>query len=265
VFFQIQIRSIFKLFMLKIKNLGKSYNNNIVLENINITILPNQICCLLGKNGAGKSTIINIIAQITKQDEGTVFINGVEVNQSTVLVHENMGIVPHTDYLINELTGYQYLELQCIIHKMDKAETVTRIKSLAKYFLDAPSDLYKYINSYSAGLRMKIKIMASLLHKPQVLIMDEPFANLDPYSAESLTKFLTKFAQQNKNMVFIVSHDLLYVDMIATQICVLENKTIVFNDTKAEFTNNNLHSLSDKFLTLTVNRTANAEELNWLF
>lgn len=252
--------------MLQITNLKKVYNKSItVLENINITVLPNQICCLLGKNGAGKSTIINIIAQITKPNEGTILIDGAKVSLSTVLVHKNMGIVPNTDYLINELTGYQYLELQCIIYKIDKQETVTRIESLANYFLDAPSDLYKYINSYSAGLRMKIKIMTSLLHRPQLLIMDEPFANLDPYSAVNLTKFLTKFAQQNKNLVFIVSHDLLYVDEIATQICVLENKTIVFNGTKAEFTNDNLHSLSDKFLTLTVNRTSNADDLNWLF
>jgi len=252
--------------MIQIINLNKTYNKNQqVLENINIDILPNQICCLLGKNGAGKSTIINIIAQITKQDEGSILINGTSVNQNTVLVQKNIGIVPYTDFLINELTGYQYLQLQCIIYKINKAETAIRIQTLANFFLDAPSDLHKYIKSYSAGLRMKIKIMASLLHKPQVLIMDEPFANLDPYSAENICKFLKEFAQQNKNLVFVVSHDLLYVDMIATQICVLENKTIVFNGTKAEFTNNNLHSLSNKFLAHTVNKTANSEVLNWLY
>jgi len=251
--------------MIEVKNISKEYTKGKpVIEDVSFSVAVNQVCCLLGKNGAGKSTIINVISQAIRQSKGEVVINGKTVNRRTVMAKEGVGIVSQFDYLIDQLTGYQYLKFQCLLLKLDPATTRQRIESLAEFFFDTPGEIFRPIASYSTGMRMKIRIISALLHKPGILVLDEPFANLDPVNAERLTAFLSEFAAIDSHLVLISSHDLLYVDKIATRICVLHEKRIVFEGTKSEFTKDGSMPLDQVFFQYVDAKPSSMQNINWL-
>lgn len=113
-------------------------------------------------------------------------------------------------------------------------------------------------------MKMKLKIMASLLHAPQILIMDEPFANLDPEASEKLIVLLSRFVQKDNNTVLISSHDLMYVEKIAAQICVLHDTHLVFDGSKTAFTENNGGEIDKSLFEMTGTKEANIQEIKWL-
>jgi ABC-2 type transport system ATP-binding protein len=251
--------------MIEVIHIAKEYTKGKpVIEDISFRVAVNQVCCLLGKNGAGKSTIINIISQVIPQSKGEVLINGKAVTRRTVLAKEGVGIVSQFDYLIDQLTGYQYLKFQCLLLKIDPATTRQRIESLTDFFFETPGDIFRPIASYSTGMRMKIRIITALLHKPGILVLDEPFANLDPVNAEKLTAFISEFAAIDSHLVLISSHDLLYVDKIATQICVLHERRIVFDGSKNEFTRDGSIPLDQTFFQYVDAKPSSMQNISWL-
>ena len=251
--------------MLELKHISKAYSKGKpVLEDVSFRVAVNQVCCLLGKNGAGKSTIINIIAQAIRQSEGEVIINGEVIMPRTVLARLGVGVVSQLDYLIDQLTGYQYLKFQCLLLKLDAETTRLRIESLVNFFFETPDDIFRPIASYSTGMRMKIRIITALLGKPGLLVLDEPYSNLDPVNAEKLTFFLSEFAAIDSHAVLISSHDLLYVDKIATRICVLHEQSLAFDGSKAEFTGNGMVPLDQVFFQYVDAKPSSMQPVNWL-
>lgn len=250
--------------MIEVTGISKSFGRKKVLDNITFKVEPNNICCLLGKNGAGKSTLINIITQSIKQDEGRIIINDKEFSANTILVKEKIGLVSEANDLIQELTGFQFLAFRSLIFYMPEEIFEQRAKELVHYFFESSDDIYKQVSSYSAGMKMKLKIIASLLHAPQILIMDEPFANLDPLASEKLVILLSRFAQKDGNMVLLSSHDLMYAEKVATQICVLNDMQMVFNGSKTEFTENNGKKIDASLLAMIGSPEINTQQISWL-
>ncbi len=249
--------------MITTQGISKKYNHT-VLNDISLTISAGNTCCLLGKNGAGKSTLLNIIAGIARPDKGVVYINGRRLQPHTVFAAGEIGIVSQTDNLINQLTGYQFLVFQCLIFDMPRITMHERIDSLAAAFFEDPLDMQRAIASYSSGMRMKLRIMAALIHNPGILLLDEPFANLDPVAADRLVEVLKKFSSKSNSAALISSHDLMYVDKLATHICVLNETTIVFNGTKDDFTQNGALQIDKTLLGLITTPGSTVKELNWL-
>lgn len=251
--------------MIEVRHVFKEYDKGkAVLEDISFRVDDNQICCLLGKNGAGKSTIINILTQVVRQDRGEVLLRGKAVDARTVLAREGVGIVSQFDYLIDQLTGYQYLKFQCLLHQLDRETTRRRIASLTDFFFETPGEIHQPISSFSTGMRMKTRIISALLHKPAILLLDEPFANLDPVNAEKLTAFLGEFARTESHLVLVSSHDLLYVDKIATQVCVLHERRVAFEGGKDEFTRNGTVPLEQVFFQYVDAKPSSLENIGWL-
>ncbi|WP_212006079.1 ABC transporter ATP-binding protein [Chitinophaga sp. HK235] len=250
--------------MITLQGVSKSFQRKLVLDDIHLTVQPHDICCLLGKNGAGKSTLINIIARLISQDKGAVLIKGQVFDDNKILIKEKIGLVSQFDYLIEQLTGYQYLEFSGLLYKMKPADIKERINSLSLFFFENTTDIHQVIKGYSSGMRMKLNIMAALLHKPDILLLDEPFANLDPVTCHKLAGFLQEFAAAPGKLVIISSHDLLYVDKIATRICVLHDKKVVFDGDKESFTNGGAKELDKQLLELINPAGINTASLNWL-
>lgn len=236
--------------MIAIQAITKHYGKQLVLNNISLDVPANEICCLLGRNGAGKSTMLNIITQEIKQDKGEVFIMGQPFTRQCVLVKSKIGVVSQSDYLIDQLTGMQYLQFNGLIHNMPKEEISKRAIALNQYFFENDTEINKPIHSFSSGMRMKLNIITALLHQPDILIMDEPFANLDMVSCEKLSLLLLEFMQQPGKVVLVSSHDLLYVEKIATRICVIDKQQIVFNGTREEFASKGTDSMDKQLLQL---------------
>jgi ABC-2 type transport system ATP-binding protein len=251
--------------MIEVKDVHKRYGKKVVLEGVNIKISTPEICCLLGKNGAGKSTLMNIIAQVTEQDSGEVRIREQVFDRHSVLVKQKIGLVGQHDYLIDALTGEQYLGFHGLLYNMTAPEIRSRMEDLSGYFFEDPTVIYKPIRAYSSGMRMLLNIITALFHRPDILLLDEPFANLDPLACEKLVLLLKEFASMPGKLVLLSSHDLLYVEKIATHILVLDNKNIVFDGSKAEFTGSGSHQLDKKFLELIHHERISIEKLKLLF
>ncbi len=249
--------------MIEIRNVSKAYKNKILHE-ISFSIHPNNICCLLGKNGAGKSTLLNIITQNVIQDSGEISINNQLYGNNETEISKIIGAVTNYSDLISELTGHQYLTFRGLIFGLSKSVLADRIQSLSEYLFDNHEDIHKSIASYSTGMHMKLKIISSMLHNPQILILDEPFSNLDAIAADKLMTLLRNFSQKQDNLILISSHDLSYVDKIASQICVLNDSHIVFNGSREEFTSNDSKDISATLLGLINPERKSLEQLDWL-
>ena len=253
--------------MLKVAHVSKSYEKGrAVIDDINFDVTENNITCLLGRNGAGKSTLIDVICKITRPDFGSVYVNGININANGQdNISNTFGIVSQQDYLINEITGLEYLTFRGLVHKIPKSELEFRIKELTKYFFDETTDINKLISTYSLGNRMKTRIMSALLTDPQILVFDEPFANLDAFSAERLCALISKFVLTPSRCALISSHDLLYVDKIATNILVIDNKKIVFDGTKNDFTRDGLTRIDRSLLDALKTDRVSPNNISWLF
>lgn len=252
--------------MIDIKCITKAYSRgNPIIEDISILVKQNEICCLLGKNGSGKSTTLNIVAQLVKQNSGQVIINSKEISDSEALIDLGVGMLSQFDNLIDQISGYQYLEFQGLLFKIQPSERENRIRTLTEYFFDDMADIYKQISGYSSGMRMKLRIIALLMHRPSILILDEPFSHLDPFSAEKLVVLLNEYKTMNDNLALISSHDLLYVEKVASRICVLHDRTLVFNGSIDEFTKDNQIQMGQKLFELVGEKQMSTENISWLW
>lgn len=252
--------------MIDCKGIYKSFSTlNYVLEDVNLEIKKNEVYCLLGKNGAGKSTLLNIITQQIKPTKGSIYFNNKLLETDNLNYKNQIGVLNQDDYLIEQLTGYQYLIFQSLIYNINPKFFKERVKSLVNYFFDDFDEITRSIKYFSSGMKMRLKIIRSLLHSPNLLIMDEPFSNLDSESSEKLIRIIKLFSKSQNKTVLLSSHDLLYVDQLATQVIVLDNHQIVFNGTKNDFTSNNSYSLYNQLSSMIHTKESNIDSISWLF
>lgn len=243
--------------MIKIVGLSKEYNKRIVLNDININIFNNACLAIIGKNGAGKTTLLNIIVNNILPSKGYIEFDNFKYNK---LISKKIGMSLGTEYLIDEFTGTEYLNFIKLIYKTDTSKE--NIETLYNYFFDGDIDKNKLIGSYSQGMKTKISLCAALIHKPDILILDEPFANLDPYAAEKTITFLNEF-KKNKIIIFS-SHDLSYVSKLATDICLLDSTQIVFNGSLQSFTDNGRKTIDKSLFDIIVPTSLNLKPLDFI-
>lgn len=232
---------------IKAENICKVFGSRSVLNNISYNIAGGSIYCLLGRNGAGKSTIINIMADLLELDKGYLTIDNRTFKDQGIQLKKIIGLQSQYDQLIEELNAFDYLEMIGLIYKVEKTELFVQIKNLLSYFFDDGEDLLKTIKGYSTGMKKKIAICAAFVHKPDILLLDEPFANLDPIVSYKLCKLMNAYINKER-IVFISSHDLLYVNKVATHIGILDNGQLVFNNTLDAFKNHTGESLDANLL-----------------
>jgi ABC-2 type transport system ATP-binding protein len=249
--------------MIRTENLCKSYGSQPVLDNINLNIEKGQTYCLLGKNGVGKSTLLNIMLDLIKPDSGAVLL--MEKNAQNLDKEFKMKIGAAGDQLplIDEITGKEFLTFIGKLYSIPREILEKRINDLFEYFFENESDLKKNISKYSTGMRRKIAFCAAVIHTPDILILDEPFSGLDPLVADQMITFIKKY-QNGERAVLISSHDLSYIEKLATHICVLDSTHLVFDSTIAEFTESGVNKLDAALLKLLKPANSELQKIDWL-
>ena len=248
---------------LVINNLSKSFNKQRVLNNICLELNSGNIYCILGKNGAGKSTLINIVVGLLKKDSGIITYNDQPDKQLSLDIKKCIGFINEDDALIDELTGYQYLDLMGQFYSIENKDKRTRINELMEFFFeDYESLLKKQISSYSTGMRKKLEICSAVLHKPSLLILDEPFTGLDPISSEKVINFLNAYKSISRTIIFS-SHNLNYVEVINPTIVLLDDCSIKFNGLIDDLTNMHNGSFHESILKAMNYQNSN-KNLSWL-
>ncbi|MBC5772530.1 ABC transporter ATP-binding protein [Pontibacter sp. KCTC 32443] len=247
-----------------IKGLTKAYGKKHVLQELDLIIESGQCYCLLGKNGVGKSTFLNAILDLIQPDKGSISLFGKDYATNHLEVKRNLGALCEDNPLIEEFTGLEYLNFVSKLYQLPTAEAAERIKSLTNYFFTDQESLHKNIAGYSTGMKKKIGIVAAILHKPQVLILDEPFTGLDPIAAQLLVKLIRSYSTPNR-VVLISSHDLNYVERIATHIGVLNDGQLMYNGSLQEFTMNGENLIDQALFQLLLPHHQTAEaDFEWM-
>jgi ABC-2 type transport system ATP-binding protein len=191
----------------------KRYNEIVAVKNFNLTISTGEIFGLLGPNGSGKSTTLKMLLGLVTPDEGTVNVLGLDALKQPVEVKRLVGYVPESANLYEFLTGIEYLDFIADIYGVPTEEKKQRITEYLKA-MQLEGREGDMINSYSDGMKKKISLISAFIHKPKLLILDEPLNALDPRSARIVKEFL--YELKNQGVTTIMSTHVLE---IAEAIC----------------------------------------------
>lgn len=240
--------------MIEIKNVSKSYNKNkVVINHLSLNIKDGEIFGFLGPNGAGKTTLIKMMTGILEIDEGDIVINKKSIIKNPIEAKKTMGLIPDNPDMFISLKGIEYLNFIGDIYGVSKEERITRIKILSEKF-NMLSELNSKIESYSHGMRQKINIIATLLHKPQNWILDEPITGLDPKAIYDLKEIMREYAKVG-NTVFFSTHILEVAEKLCDRVGIINNGNFIFEG-KIEDLKNFMKedsSLEELFMELTSN------------
>ena len=249
--------------IIAVENLHKSFGLKRALQGVTININSGQVYGLLGKNGAGKTTLLNCIVDILKPDVGTVSLFDTNYEIHSLLIKTQLGVLLDSNPLIEEFSGSAYLEFVARLLKLTRNEYLSRSSSVVSHFFDDPESIKKPIASFSTGMKKKLGLCAAMLHKPTLLILDEPFSGLDPITAKKLLEFIQLY-REYKRTVLLSSHDLGYVDKAATHIGVLDDGKLLFDGTIDEFKANGDKLLDKALLDLLKPSNSDASALSWI-
>ena len=228
--------------MLEVKNLVKKFDKNIAVNNISFNVEEGRIFGLLGRNGAGKSTIFRTILNIFKPDSGEVLYNGKKINHK---ITDKIGYLPEEGSLI---PSYTVLE-QFIYYGILKSMSEDEVKKQAIYWLERFNILdyaNRKIKELSKGNRQKIQFIIAVLHNPDLLILDEPFSGLDPVSVEEFKKMVLEQKDKGKVIIFS-SHRMEHVEQLCDDILLMnKGKEILkgnLQEIKAKYGNKELNDI----------------------
>ena len=218
--------------MIQVERLTKSYGAKLAVDNLDLRVEPGEIVGFLGPNGAGKSTTVKVITGLIKPDSGRASVCGFDVVQQPLEVKKRVGYVPETPALYESLSANEYLELVSCLHHLDGSAAATRRRELLELF-GLAANATQRLNEFSKGMRQKVVIAAALLHRPDVLILDEPLDGLDANTAMVVKELLKRLAEQGKTIMFS-SHILDVVERVCTRIVIINNGRHVASGTAAE-------------------------------
>lgn len=211
--------------MLEIKGLTKKYKNadKNAIEDINLTIENGDIYGFIGPNGAGKSTTIKCLVGIHSFEKGSIMLDGLSIKDNPIEFKHQISYVPDNPDLYEFLTGMQYINFVSNVYDEDVSKE--DIINLAKKF-NLENNLLEPIRTYSHGMKQKIALIGALIHKPKLIVLDEPFVGLDPKAAFDLKEIIKELCQ-NGMMVFFSSHVLEVVEKFCNKIAIIKNGQIV--------------------------------------
>jgi len=173
----------------------KRYNEIVAVNNINLTIPPGEIFALLGPNGSGKSTTLKMLLGLVQPTAGQISVLGLDVAKDPVGVKRQVGYVPESPDVYEFLTGIEYLDFIGDVYAVSAAEKQQRVTEYLKA-LQLEGREGDMISSYSDGMKKKISLISAFLHKPKLLILDEPLNALDPRSARIVKDYLQSLKAQ---------------------------------------------------------------------
>ncbi|WP_111707151.1 ABC transporter ATP-binding protein [Lutibacter citreus] len=212
--------------MIQVSNLSKKYNKNTVLSITELEIPKGQAFGLVGNNGAGKTTFFNLLLDLINPTTGSIINNGIQVNKSEEWKPFTAAFIDES-FLIGYLTPEEYFYFIGELRGMNKADIDSFLKQFEEIFNDEIIGKKKYLRDLSKGNQKKAGIVAALIGDPEVVILDEPFANLDPTTQIRLKKLLRDLTKNSRATVLISSHDLGHVTEVCERIVVLDKGEVV--------------------------------------
>ena len=234
--------------MLEIKNLTKVYKGGKrAVSNLNLSVEAGDIYGFIGHNGAGKTTTIKCIVGIHDFDEGEILVDKMSVKAEPLQCKAVMAYIPDNPDLYEYLTGIQYLNFIADIYNVSAGEREKRIKEEADAF-EITTALGDLISSYSHGMKQKLAIIGALIHRPKLLILDEPFVGLDPKATLVLKNKMHELCEGG-SAIFFSTHVLDVAEKLCNKVAIIRQGQIIAAGNMEELTGNS--SLESVFMEVT--------------
>ncbi len=233
--------------MLSIKNISKTYKkaSTKAIDDVSIDIEDGDIYGFVGPNGAGKSTTIKCVVGLHSYDSGEIYLNGLTLKENPIMYKKMISYVPDNPDIYEHLTGIQYLDFIANIFKMSEEKNQIIHKYATTFGIE--NALANPIKTYSHGMKQKLQLISAIMHKPKLLVLDEPFVGLDPKATHDLKEIMKELCNEG-TMIFFSSHVLEVVEKFCNKIAIIKNGKIVAKGTIDEVTGD--ESLEDKFMEL---------------
>lgn len=209
--------------ILKCENLHKSFRKKEILKGVSLEVCNGDILGFIGPNGAGKTTTIKLILGLQKIGSGTVIINDFDIQKNFEKAISKVGAIIENPDLYMYLSGYDNLRL---IANLYKNVNENRIQEVVK-LVGLENRINDKVSKYSLGMRQRLGVAQAILHKPNLLILDEPTNGLDPEGIKDLRNLLSKLAKEENMGILISSHNLAELESFCNKVCIIKNGIVV--------------------------------------
>ena len=241
--------------MIEADDLWREYGARVALQGLTLRVGAGEILGFLGPNGAGKSTTVKILTGMIKPDRGRARVAGFDVARDPLEAKKRIGYVPESAALYESLSAREYLELIASLHHLPPGATEPRIEELLDRFGLAEA-IDQRLSEFSKGMKQKVLIVSALLHRPEVVFLDEPLTGLDASAALVVKELIRGLAAQGRT-IFFCSHVLEVVERICTRIVIINQGRLIADGTASGIAESaGAATLEDAFVALTGTRDA---------
>lgn len=236
--------------MIKFENVKKSFENNVVIENLNLEIKEGEFVVLIGESGCGKTTTMKMINKLIESTDGKIYINGKDISKvNPIELRRNIGYVIQKVGLFPHMTVGENIELVPLLKDWNPEKRNERANELLD-LVGLPSNEYynRYPHELSGGQQQRIGIARALAINPDVILMDEPFSALDPITREQLQDEMTRLQEELGKTIVLVSHDMDEAIKLADKIAVMDKGKIIQYDSPEEILMNPVNEFVENFV-----------------
>jgi len=218
--------------MIQLRSLTKRYGKFTAVDSIDLTVARGEIFGFLGPNGAGKTTTLRMIAGILLPTAGTVRIGDVDVVQQPLLAKAKLGYIPDRPFIYEKLTGAEFLRFVAGLYDQQGADVDNRARELLALF-DLEDWRDELVESYSHGMRQKLIISSAFVHRPEVIVVDEPMVGLDPKAARILKDLFREYVNRG-HTIMMSTHTLEVAESLCDRIAIIQGGKIRAEGTMAD-------------------------------
>jgi len=218
--------------MIELKNLTKRFGDIVAVNRLNLSVSEGEIFGFIGPNGAGKTTTLRMMGGVLAPTEGSVIIDGIEMEKEPEKAKKRIGFIPDRSFLYEKLTGMEFLRFTADLYGIEDGLTREKSEKILKQF-----SLYNWgdelIESYSHGMKQRLIISAALLHDPKVIVVDEPVVGLDPAGIRMVKGLFRSLAEKGTTL-FMSTHSLAIAEDICDRIGIIHKGLLIATGTIEE-------------------------------
>ena len=218
--------------MIEVNNLTRTFGDLVAVDDLSFEVADGEIFGFLGPNGAGKTTTVKVIVGLISATSGSVRVNGFDLGQNPLEIKKQIGYVPESCALYENLTGLEHLQMISELQHLSVENIDARIERLVE-LLNLKDAANQRISTYSKGMKQKLLLAGALIHNPKILILDEPFSGLDA-NAQSVFKELIREFVRDGRIVIFCSHILEVVERVCKRLLIIDHGRELAAGTPAE-------------------------------
>jgi ABC-2 type transport system ATP-binding protein len=240
-------------FAIVMERVVKRFDDVTAVDGVSLYVAKGELFGLLGPNGAGKTTTVNILCGLLKPTNGSVVVNGYDVQKESAKVKELIGVCPQETAVYSYLTGIENIELFGNLHVLDKDTLKTRRDMLLEK-MGLTHDAKRRVEKYSGGMKRRLSLILALIHDPQIIFLDEPTIGMDPQSRRAVWDFMEYLKREGKT-IFLTTHYMEEAEALCDRVGIIDHgKLITLDSPKELISKHGVENLEEVFIKLTGRR-----------